>query len=112
MKYKNRNGKSEVTMDKFTLYTQRKIELKYVNVMFEFVRIYEIDMMNEKYTAEIHIESEWSQDDEIITYSIEKDWNPKLYIENSINITHDKVKYNIRKNNEKFTITENRYIKG
>lgn len=111
MKYKHKRVKAP-SMDKLTLYVNRKIETKFVSVTFEFVRIYEIDMMNEKYTAELHIESEWSQDDEIVAYSIEKHWNPKLYIENSINISSDKVRYSIRKENEKYVVTENRYIKG
>jgi hypothetical protein len=91
---------------------KNKIEFKYVKVTFEFLRILEIDSMNEKYTAEINIDSEWVLDEEILSdYDPEKNWNPKLYVENSLNII-EKIKYSLRKEDEKLMVSEKRYIKG
>jgi hypothetical protein len=68
--------------------------------------------MNEKYTAEINIDSEWVLDEEILSdYDPEKNWNPKLYVENSLNII-EKIKYSLRKEDEKLMVSEKRYIKG
>lgn len=84
---------------------------KYVKVRFEFRAILEIDSMNEKYSADVLIDSEWSEDEEIVNYSAEKNWNPKFYIENSLNI-NEKIKYSVRKEQNKWIINESRYVRG
>ena len=84
---------------------------KHVKVRFEFRAILEIDSMNEKYSADVLIDSEWSEDEEIVNYSAEKNWNPKFYIENSLNI-NEKIKYSVRKEENKWIINESRYVRG
>ena len=84
-----------------------------VYVRIEFIRVGEIDTMNEKYNAEICIESKWI--DEYTSfegYNAEKDWNPKLYIENVLQIQKEKIQYKIMKQNGELWITETRLIKG
>ena len=90
---------------------KKKTDFKYVKVTFEFLRILEIDSMNEKYTAEIRIDSEWFIDEKISIYDPEKNWNPQLYVENSL-IINEKIKYSLRNDSEKLIVTEHRYIKG
>ena len=53
-------------------------ELKNVQVVIEFTRIGEIDTMNEKYQAEVIIESKWVEKREMTTYDPDVDWNPKV----------------------------------
>jgi len=84
---------------------------KCVKVRFEFRAILEIDSMNEKYSADVLIESEWSEDEEILNYDPEKNWNPKFYIENSLNI-NEKIKYSVKKEENKWVITESRHVRG
>jgi hypothetical protein len=83
---------------------------KEVQVRIIFLRIGEIDTLNEKFYAEILIESKWEDltlENEFNTNvnfgKHEKDlieankyWNPKIYIENSINESKD-VHYKIRR---------------
>lgn len=102
---------NETHTNRFIMHTNRNIELKYIRITFEFIRILEIDSINEKYTAEICIESEWYEDDEIVEYSTDKNWNPKLFIENSLSIT-EKIKYSVKKDIDKYVVTENRFIRG
>ena len=51
-----------------------------VQVTVEFIRLGEIDTMNEKYNAEICIESKWIEKDLIQNYNPEQHWNPQLII--------------------------------
>ena len=71
------------------------IEKRTVQVNFEFYRIGEIDLMNEKYNAEICIESKWIEKDLIQNYNPEQHWNPQLFIENALQEPKEKIKYNI-----------------
>jgi hypothetical protein len=71
------------------------IEKRTVQVYFEFYRIGEIDLMNEKYNAEISIESKWVEKDYIQNYNPEHHWNPRLFIENALQEPKEKIKYNI-----------------
>jgi hypothetical protein len=71
------------------------IEKRTIQVYFEFIRIGEIDTMNEKYNAEICIESKWIEKDLIQNYNPDQHWNPQLFIENTIQEPKEKIKYNI-----------------
>ena len=58
---------------------------KYVEISVCFLSFGEIDTMNEKYQAEILIESKWSlsktSPGQISSvYDPKEDWNPKLYV--------------------------------
>ena len=66
-----------------------------VQVTVEFIRLGEIDTMNEKYNAEICIESKWIEKDLIQNYNPEQHWNPQLFIENALQEPKEKIKYNI-----------------
>ena len=49
--------------------------LRYVQVAVAFVRIGEIDSMNEKFTAEIYVEAKWIENEEIVEYDPKIYWN-------------------------------------
>ena len=70
-------------------------EHKIVQVTVEFVKIGEIDTINEKYNAEIIIESKWITKDIIDVYNPEQHWNPQLYIENILQESTEKIKYKL-----------------
>ena len=70
-------------------------EKRTVEINFEFVRLGEINTMNEKFSAELRIESKWFDKDFIQKYNPEQHWNPQLYIENVLQEPKEIVKYNI-----------------
>ena len=82
--------------------------------MIEFVRIGEIDTMNEKYQAEIRIEARWYEREKITEYDRKKYWNPELYIENILQEQKEQIKYDVSTDNryEGVMITEIRNLKG
>lgn len=90
-----------------------------VLVSFEFVSIGEIDMMNERFQAEVIIESKWLiSEDKLNTSNVESfdpkmHWNPDLYIENAHTNVREQKKYVVTKgkNNEYF-VTEYRLVTG
>jgi hypothetical protein len=69
-----------------------------------FVRIGEIDTMGEKYSAEVQIESKWSDfNPQIVEYRPKEHWNPELYIQNiltelKVNLTIFNNLYNLETN--------------
>ena len=87
-------------------------DIKYVQVVIEFTRIGEIDTMNEKYQAEVIIESKWTENFDIIEYDPDLHWNPKLFIENAINELKETISYRTHKENGCTVITEVRRSKG
>jgi hypothetical protein len=80
------------------------IEKRTIQVYFEFVRIGEIDTMNEKFNAEICIESKWIEKDFIQNYNPEQHWNPQLFIENAFQEPKEKIKYNLIREGKYFKI--------
>ena len=95
-------------------YTNRDLDVRYVQVLIQFLRIGEIDTMNEKYHAEIKIESKWVENEDIVEYDPKnyKYWNPKLYIENALEDTKQQITYDVQLENDKFIVTELRIVKG
>jgi hypothetical protein len=104
----------------------------YVRLMF--LRIGEIDTLNEKYQAQASIESRWpieldkilldlSPDEQkrlahgkpvsLIKYS-ELHWHPQLYIENALGDLKEQIRYSARKSkiDNQIYICEHRDIKG
>lgn len=90
-----------------------------VLVSFEFVSIGEIDMMNERFQAEVIIESKWliSEDKlnllNVDSFDPKMHWNPELYIENAHTNVREQKKYALTKGkNNEFFVTEYRLVKG
>ena len=104
----------------------------YVRLMF--LRIGEIDTLNEKYQAQAAIESRWpvevdkilpnlSSDEQqrlaygksvsLIKYS-ESNWHPQLYIENALGDLKEQIRYSAKKSkiDNQIYICEHRDIKG
>ena len=80
-----------------------------VQITFEILRIGEIDTMNEKFHGELRIDAKWIEyDTSIEKYDPDKHWNPKLFIENALQITNQKVIHRI----EGQSIKETRFVKG
>lgn len=78
----------------------------------EFLRFGEIDTMNEKYYAEVCIEATWFEKKFSKFYDPKVDWNPKLYIENSLLEPKEEIVYEIKRLNDLVAIKEIKYIKG
>ncbi|CAF1525936.1 unnamed protein product [Adineta steineri] len=105
-----------------------------VHVRLVFLRIGEIDTLNEKYQAHVSIESRWSILFEKFSYNLSSDdqqrlnngksislekysqsyWHPQLYIENGLGDLKEQIKYSAKLNKENHTIDicEHRDIKG
>lgn len=88
--------------------------IKLVEVHIQFCRIGEIDTINEKYQAEISIESKWIEKEAIIEYDPKKHWNPQLHIENAVSISSEEIDYHVVRDHDSDynIITEIRYVKG
>lgn len=82
-----------------------------VEVAFEFVAIGEIDTLEEAFQAEVVIESKWSTDEDFNEYDPKVNWNPQLYVANSID-AKESVSYDVSIENSKMIVTEIRIIKG
>jgi hypothetical protein len=84
-----------------------------VHVHVEFLKIGEIDIMNEKYTAEVHIQSKWKDTDLTIEkYDPKVHWSPQLYVDNILNELKHTVEYSIEKHHDHLTIVEDRILKA
>ena len=88
------------------------MEPRRVEVFIKFIRIGEIDTINEKYHSEIRIESKWVDDEIIIEYDKAKHWNPLLYIENSFKELKEEIQYNLNIENGVTLVTEIRKFKA
>ncbi|CAF0930392.1 unnamed protein product [Brachionus calyciflorus] len=86
--------------------------IRNVEVFVKFLSIGEIDTMNEKYHAELLIESKWLEDSQIIEYDPKINWNPKLYIENALPDVRENISYSISRYFDNTFVTETRYLKG
>ena len=86
---------------------------KYVEVSVRFLSVGEIDTMNEKYQAEIYVESKWPADDpKLTTYDPKVNWNPQLYVENALQDVKEQITYQITESSGSLIVTETRYLKG
>lgn len=86
-----------------------------VNIQIEFVRVGEIDNLNEKFHGEVRIDSSWIERSHanIDYYDPEIHWNPKLYVKNLISDAKEKLKYEIQVLGDGvYRITEIKSIKG
>lgn len=87
-------------------------EPKEIQVSVEFLRFGEIDTMNEKYYAEVCIETTWVEKRLTRNYDPKVDWNPKIYIENSLLEPKEEVLYEIKRFYDMVIIKEIKFIKG
>ncbi|CAF1062868.1 unnamed protein product [Adineta ricciae] len=105
-----------------------------VYVRLVFLRIGEIDTLNEKYQAHASIESRWFVPADKFTYILSSDdqlrlrkdksvlldkyaeccWHPEIYIENSLGDLKEQIKYSAKlgKDVQMIQICEHRVIKG
>jgi hypothetical protein len=73
----------------------------------------EIDTMNEKYSAEVIIESKWSDfDPSIVEYDPQKHFNPKVFVLNVLNEPKESVRYEVERESNCLKITEIKTVKG
>lgn len=84
---------------------------KTVESSFEFVKIGEIDTLKEAFQAEVNIESKWMLHEDIEIYDPKINWNPSLYVENSL-IISETISYDIIKENGVKFVIESRSVKG
>lgn len=91
-------------------------DLKHVQVSVVFLRFGEIDTLNEKFQAEVMVQSKWVDPDDKMTKYDPNDtniWNPKLFIENMISIAKPEIiEYNIVKEEGKTVVIETRHANG
>lgn len=95
--------------------TENDHEPRVVEVFFMFYKIGEIDTMNERFLAEVRIETKWIEPHLIETYDPKKHWNPKLYIENAMQLTKEDVRYKVAKDafdGRNTVVTEIRKVRG
>jgi hypothetical protein len=105
-----------------------------VSVRLMFLRIGEIDTLNEKYQAQASIEARWPIESEELTSDLSFDdqkrlidgksilllkyaethWHPQLFIENAIGDLKEQIRYSAKKSkkNNQIYICEHRDIKG
>ncbi|CAF3611252.1 unnamed protein product [Rotaria sordida] len=122
---------TEECLDSSSIFSSKAIKV-YIRLMF--LRIGEIDTLNEKYQAQASIESRWpiefdkllpnlSSDEQtrliqgksisLIKYA-ESNWHPQLYIENILSDLKEQLRYSakISQENNQIYICEHRDIKG
>ena len=80
-----------------SLKDQQSLSTREVQISVQFLRIGEIDTINERYYAEINIESKWIDIGDLNNYDPKNNWNPKLYIENILLEPKEIIKYDIVK---------------
>lgn len=87
---------------------------KNVFIGITFDRIGEIDTMNEKFVADITIESFWEDENVIGKYNESTDWNPNLLIDNILSENRKTTKYKVERIDERNTtkVTQIQSIKG
>ena len=84
-----------------------------VKIFIEFIKIGEIDVINESYEAEINVECRWITNEEIKNYDPTIHWNPSLYVENLLTEIKQTIYYKIEpEKSENKIITQYMKIKG
>lgn len=83
-----------------------------VEIFVSFLSIGEIDTMNERFSAEVLIECEWIDNSVNENYDSNKNWNPKLYIENALSDCKETVSYTLERKCQNVIIKESRHLKG
>ena len=68
--------------------------------------------MNEKYQADVIIQTEWIDNSVITVYDPKVHWNPELLIENQLSVTNESITYDVSMKNGYTVVTETRRVKG
>jgi hypothetical protein len=86
---------------------------KIVSIGIKFVRIGEIDVMHEKFYADVLVVAQWKHDRVVGHYDQANDWSPELFVENNIEKLKTNVYRRIEPNgDESCTITETSTFEG
>lgn len=86
-----------------------------VYIRVSFTKIYDIDTINQRFQAEVLIESKWSDPNvKNSNFDVSKlNWKPDLYIENAINDPREEIAYKVvEDNNNSIMVSEIRKVKG
>ena len=86
-----------------------------VDVQIEFLRLDEIDNLNEKFSAVIRIIAKWveTQSIDMTQYDPSVNWNPLLYVQNLLSDEPKvNIQYDITRIDDVVRITETKIIKG
>ena len=87
--------------------------IKEIECRVEFVNIGEVDTFNEQFKAYVIIRSRWYETEKIVEYDAEKQWNPKLYIQNLIaDKFYETVTYKLIQHENATEVIETRSCKG
>jgi hypothetical protein len=84
---------------------------KKVDLSVKFYRIGEIDIMNERFFAELKLKSSWIDSNVIDAYDMKKHWNPRIVIENAFTKSEEQVEYELTKVGDQTLVLEIRKIK-
>jgi hypothetical protein len=68
--------------------------------------------MNEKYQADVIIQTEWIDNSVTTVYDPKVHWNPELSIENQLSVTNETITYDVSIKNGHNVVTETRRVKG
>ena len=85
-----------------------------VYIQINFIKIYDIDTVNQRYQADVIIQSKWSDPSiKSVNDNIQPDkiWKPELYIDNAINDVKEDIRYKILKEEGGLMICEIRKAK-
>ncbi|CAF1069948.1 unnamed protein product [Brachionus calyciflorus] len=84
-----------------------------VYIRVSFTKIHEIDTLNQRFHAELLIESKWfDQSVKTINHDLKSlEWKPEIYIENALNEPKEEITYRIIQS-ENLMVCEIRKIKG
>ena len=85
-----------------------------VHIRVSFTKIYEIDTLNQRFHAEVLIESKWNDPNVTSSnYDLKNlEWKPELYIENVINDAKEEITYRIVQQQSGLMVCEIRKVKG
>ena len=81
-----------------------------INVVF--LKIGDIDNVNEKFQAEAYVEATWQDDTIVGNFDPHEHWEPILSIENSVGNLRQDIKYKIDKIDGKTMVSQMMIIKG
>ena len=85
-----------------------------VEIYLIFLRIGEIDNVKERFQADAYFEASW-EDNSVDTktgFNTTVNWDPELFIENSVGNLKQDIKHRVEKRDDKTIVVEMRTIKG
>ncbi len=85
---------------------------KKVEITIKFNKVSEINVLSESFRVDFFLEAKWKTDQKLFTYDLSKDWNPKLYIHNSINELKETIEFSLLEENADTFVIEKRKVTG